>query len=1009
MDLNILSYNSTGFNDEKSNFLNFLVNILGLKLFLLQEHMHLKPNLYKIQNKFPDFESFLLPAIRVGRNEFSGRPSGGLGIFWCKTLNNFVKIVKHPDSSRVQGIELFEKYVLLNVYFPTDPKVNVFDELELLKCLGDIKYYLDMFPDKKFVIGGDFNSDFSRQTRFTNLVHEFFMENSLFTAWSHFFVDFTFSQHSVRNGNNLFITSCIDHFMLQNNLFNNVTHAQAIHLGDNLSGHEPIFLSFKVDFSLNSTGQPISETTARTSRPMWSKASTDNIDNYRNDLKNVLGNVALNDGLKCENINCDDQNHLNDLDNFFKILTDSIDLAVNNNIPFSGPPCGNNVTPGWNDEVRPFRESARFWHSIWVSCGKPLNCEVFFIMKRTKNVFHYVCRKVKKKKEKIQQEKMLQHFVGGNITNLIKKLKNQRCQGSEKVSNLIDGNIGKANIANHFASKYSKLYNLYDSSNETLEFINELDINDNDFNEVELVTPEVVYKAILCIKYNSNDVNFSFKSNAIKTAADILYKHLTVLFQGFLIHGYVPKDLLSCSLKPIIKDKMGDKFSSENYRAIGSSSLFLKILDWVIFNLFEVNLKPADLQFGFQKKNSTTMCTWTVIETINYFNNRNSPVFACFLDLSKAFDLVDFAKLFSKLKNKIGKVFIRLLAFIYVFQNCCVEWAGIKSNSFKVSNGIRQGAVLSPTLFSIYINELFEVLSDSGFGCYINNLFYGLIGYADDLVLLSPDLQGLQLLLNITKSFLENLGLKISFNQVNPEKSKTKCMVFGHKNDPATFVKLNDFNLPWCDSYKHLGHILSKNGSLEQDADWKRRIFIGSFFELKQELKSQHPKVLMNLVMVYLSHFYGSNLWNLFEIDNVYVAWNKILRIVFNLPYCTHRYLLEPYSGFSHLLTMLTNRFLKFYKTLYFSEKNVISNLRICQENDCRSTFGQNVRNICLKNNVDTIFECKINAIKYFPIDDRERWRINILRDLISHKDNYSVDYFTQRELEDIIFDVACN
>ena len=193
MDLNILSYNSTGFNDEKSNFLNFLVNILGLKLFLLQEHMHLKPNLYKIQNKFPDFESFLLPAIRVGRNEFSGRPSGGLGIFWCKALNNFVKIVKHPDSSRVQGIELFEKYVLLNVYFPTDPKVNVFDELELLKCLGDIKYYLDMFPDKKFVIGGDFNSDFSRQTRFTNLVHEFFMENSLFTAWSHFFVDFTFS------------------------------------------------------------------------------------------------------------------------------------------------------------------------------------------------------------------------------------------------------------------------------------------------------------------------------------------------------------------------------------------------------------------------------------------------------------------------------------------------------------------------------------------------------------------------------------------------------------------------------------------------------------------------------------------------------------------------------------------------------------------------------------------------------------------------------------------------
>ena len=75
----------------------------------------------------------------------------------------------------------------------------------------------------------------------------------------------------------------------------------------------------------------------------------------------------------------------------------------------------------------------------------------------------------------------------------------------------------------------------------------------------------------------------------------------------------------------------------------------------------------------------------------------------------------------------------------------------------------------------------------------------------------------------------------------------------------------------------------------------------------------------------------------------------------------------------------------------------------------CRSTFGQNVRNICLTNNVDTIFECKINGIKYFPIDDIERWRINILRDLISHKDNFSIDYFTLSELDDIIFYVACN
>ena len=181
------------------------------------------------------------------------------------------------------------------------------------------------------------------------------------------------------------------------------------------------------------------------------------------------------------------------------------------------------------------------------------------------------------------------------------------------------------------------------------------------------------------------------------------------MLQGFLIHGYIPKELIFCSLKPIIKDKLGDNSSLENFRAIGSSSLFLKVLDWVIFILFEENLKPSELQFGFQKKNSTTMCSWTVIETINYFNNRNTPVYSCFLDLSKAFDLVEFSKLFYKLKNRVNNIFIRLLAYIYVFQTCCVDWGGTRSSTFKVSCGIRQGAVLSPIFFSIYINELFDI------------------------------------------------------------------------------------------------------------------------------------------------------------------------------------------------------------------------------------------------------------------------------------------------------------
>ena len=161
--------------------------------------------------------------------------------------------------------------------------------------------------------------------------------------------------------------------------------------------------------------------------------------------------------------------------------------------------------------------------------------------------------------------------------------------------------------------------------------------------------------------------------------------------------------------------------------------------------------------------------------------------------------------------------------------------------------------------------------------------------------------------------------------------------------------------------------------------------------------------------MVYLSHFYGSNLWNLFDIENIYTAWNKIVRIVFNLPSCTHRYLLEPFSGFTHVLPMLTNRFLKFYNTLYFSDKHAVANLRLCQENDCRSIFGLNIRNICRRNNTENIMDCRKYAVKYFPIPENEVCRVNILKELIDLKESHFVRGFSDEDLFYIINNADCN
>ena len=82
----------------------------------------------------------------------------------------------------------------------------------------------------------------------------------------------------------------------------------------------------------------------------------------------------------------------------------------------------------------------------------------------------------------------------------------------------------------------------------------------------------------------------------------------------------------------------------------------------------------------------------------------------------------------------------------------CVRWDKSLSDSFSVSNGVRQGDVLSPILFSVYLDGLPQKLADSGVGCHWGYLFAGAVCYADDIVLLAPCPSALRILLNICSS-----------------------------------------------------------------------------------------------------------------------------------------------------------------------------------------------------------------------------------------------------------------
>ena len=222
--------------------------------------------------------------------------------------------------------------------------------------------------------------------------------------------------------------------------------------------------------------------------------------------------------------------------------------------------------------------------------------------------------------------------------------------------------------------------------------------------------------------------------------------------------------------------RLEDPSLTDSYRAIAGSSLLLKLFDNMILFIWGDRLGTDSLQFGFKSGTSTTECSWLMMEVASYYVRRGTPCLMTLLDCSKAFDMCKFSILFQKLHQKnLPAIVIRTLIFIYEEQTAWVSWGSARSAQFGIVNGTRQGSVLSPGFFSVYIDELLVKLRKSGVACHIGGRFFGAAGYADDIILLAPCRSAMVQMVNICEEFgLEN-NLKFSTDK-DPAKSKTKCL-----------------------------------------------------------------------------------------------------------------------------------------------------------------------------------------------------------------------------------------
>ncbi|PZC79703.1 hypothetical protein B5X24_HaOG216011 [Helicoverpa armigera] len=177
---------------------------------------------------------------------------------------------------------------------------------------------------------------------------------------------------------------------------------------------------------------------------------------------------------------------------------------------------------------------------------------------------------------------------------------------------------------------------------------------------------------------------------------------LAMFYNLCISHGYLPHGLMQTLVVPIAKNRTGDIADKTNYRPISLATIIAKVLDSVLNSHFTKYIQLHDAQFGFRPGLSTEAAVFSLKHTVKYYTDRRTPVYACFLDLSKAFDLVAYDVLWKKLAGTgVPPELASVLRYWYLHQENRVKWAGELSDPSRLECGVRQGGLSSPLLFNL--------------------------------------------------------------------------------------------------------------------------------------------------------------------------------------------------------------------------------------------------------------------------------------------------------------------
>ena len=469
----------------------------------------------------------------------------------------------------------------------------------------------------------------------------------------------------------------------------------------------------------------------------------------------------------------------------------------------------------WNDEIDKLVKEKKEKYNAWLQVRTNEKREVY------KSICKEVKKKVKDSKNQANEEwgKRVTEKFRENKKLFYKVVKEERKTKEQVVWKIKNKNGKILEERNEVKDRYKEYFNdLLNVKSDRPTEISTLGMDASKVGKCELneISEEEVVSAIKSMKCGKSPGVDEITPEMLKAGGNEILIWFKRLANVCMNEGEVPKDWQRSIIVPLYKGK-GDKTECGSYRGISLLSVPGKLYSRILIDRARSVTENVleEEQSGFRKGRGCVDQVYALRSILEKMNEKQKVAFMAFLDLEKAYDRVQRESLWEVLKiYGIGGKLLNAIKSFYRCSESCVRVCQEESEWFEVKVGLRQGCVMSPWLFNVYmdgvVKEFKARILDKGVSLKVGfeSIRVSCLLFADDTVLIAESEEQLQAFVNEFVIVCERRGLKLNVG-------KSKVMSTGGANEGELVVNMKNETMEEVRDFKYLGVEISATGGIE--------------------------------------------------------------------------------------------------------------------------------------------------------------------------------------------------